>query len=134
MSTILPESELRALISLLDDDDDFTRMAAETKVAELGARAEPFLREAALNGSDPLREAASGILRSIAFRHDDWQAITHGFLHRQSAGSRQDEEVCFREIRFEFRPMLCPDKLRGRIDFLRQGLQTRTLRPVANDH
>jgi regulator of sirC expression with transglutaminase-like and TPR domain len=63
----LPESELRALISLLDDEDDFTRMAAETKVAELGARAEPYLREAAMDGTEALRDAAAGLLRTIAF-------------------------------------------------------------------
>ena len=42
----MPDSELWALISLLDDEDDFTRQTAESKVAELGARAEPLLREA----------------------------------------------------------------------------------------
>lgn len=63
----LPESELRALISLLDDEDDFTRIAAESKVAELGARAEPYLREAAMDGSEALRDAAAGLLRTIAF-------------------------------------------------------------------
>lgn len=66
-TTTLPETELRALISLLDDEDDFTRQVAETKVAELGGRAEPFLREAALDGTESLRDAAAGLLRTIAF-------------------------------------------------------------------
>lgn len=63
----ITDSELRALISLLDDEDEFTRQVAESRVSELGARAETYLREAALTGSESLREAASSLLRSIAF-------------------------------------------------------------------
>ncbi len=62
------------------------------------------------------------ILGAVPFRYDDRQAVAHRLLHRQSPGSGQDEQVCFREIRVEFVPMLCPHKLRRRVDLLRYRL------------
>jgi regulator of sirC expression with transglutaminase-like and TPR domain len=110
--TTLPESELRALISLLDDEDDFTRQAAEAKVCELGVRAEPLLREAATLGTESLREAASGLLRSIAF--PEFLDVLNEFAAR--ANHQIDlEEGAFLLARMEY-PTLDETPYRRRLD------------------
>lgn len=111
-TTTLPESELRALISLLDDEDDFTRQVAENKVAELGVRIEPLLREAALVGSESLRDAAANILRDLSFT-DYIEAL------REFAGRPNHqidlEEGAFLLARLEY-PTLDETPYRRRLD------------------
>jgi regulator of sirC expression with transglutaminase-like and TPR domain len=110
--TTLPESELKALISLLDDEDDFARQAAEAKVCELGVRAEPLLREAATSGPESLREAASGLLRTIAF--PEFLDVLNEFAAR--ANHQIDlEEGAFLLARMEY-PTLDETPYRRRLD------------------
>lgn len=110
--TTLPDSELRALISLLDDEDDFTRQAAEAKVCELGVRAEPLLREAATSGPESLRDAAGGLLRTIAF--PEFLDILNEFAAR--ANHQIDlEEGAFLLARMEY-PTLDETPYRRRLD------------------
>jgi regulator of sirC expression with transglutaminase-like and TPR domain len=111
-STTLPESELRALISLLDDEDDFTRQTAETKVAELGGRAEPYLREAAMSSAETLREAAAGLLRTIAF--PDFLDVLSEFAGRPNQ-LIDLEEGAFLLARMEY-PTLDETPYRRRLD------------------
>ncbi len=111
-ATTLPESELRALISLLDDEDDFTRQTAETKVAELGVRAEPYLREAATAGGESLRDAADGLLRTIAF--PDFLDMLSEFAARPNH-QIDLEEGAFLLARMEY-PTLDETPYRRRLD------------------
>lgn len=111
-SIALPESELRALISLLDDEDDFTRLAAEQKVSELGGRVEPLLREAAAVGSESLKDAATGLLRSIAF--PEFLDVLSEFASRPNA-QIDLEEGAFLLTRMEY-PMLDETPYRRKLD------------------
>lgn len=65
----MENKELRALIALLDDDDDAIRRHIESKILSLGEQVLPFLEQEWQNNLNPtLQDKLEGIIHTIQFQ------------------------------------------------------------------
>lgn len=121
MDSSLPASQLRALITLLDDRDEALAARCRRRVLREGARAMPFLLESLLHPREGVRAAAAEVARTL--RRIDAEQHLLRYVRKVSDGLDLEEAACL--LAQTENPDLDVAALRAQLDRLAKELSLR---------